>query len=208
MSQDIRGNENKEIKRKWKEYYSDWSQHYDTDVFSYGYEPTKFLPLITKEIQCGKRILDAGSGTGIATNDLIHRKPELLVSFDLAKGMCVSSKRYENHVVMGDAEQLPFGDNSFDYVLALELIEVIPNIPDMLEEFRRILRPEGLLLLTAEKIAEQKEKKSLEIAPSTVRSFTKEELVDYIEKAGFTLKKMHLIKGFFIYDIMFCIGIA
>lgn len=47
--------------------------------------------------------------------------------------------------VQGDAEQLPFEDNSFDVVICECSLCIFPNIQTALVEFRRVLRPGGRL---------------------------------------------------------------
>lgn len=48
------------------------------------------------------------------------------------------------HVVVGDCQQtLPFGDGSFDRVLAVHVLEHLPNLPATLEEVGRLLAPSG-----------------------------------------------------------------
>lgn len=49
--------------------------------------------------------------------------------------------------VCGDAQALPFAENSFDAVLCVDVIEAIPNRPRALAELRRVLKPGGRILL-------------------------------------------------------------
>jgi len=52
-------------------------------------------------------------------------------------------------LVQGDAQNLPFADNSFDVVVSCETIEHLPRVQDALAEMRRVARPGGKLFLTS-----------------------------------------------------------
>ena len=51
-------------------------------------------------------------------------------------------------VLCGQAEQLPVADETCDAVLALEILEHLPDPPGALREMRRVLRPGGRLIVT------------------------------------------------------------
>ena len=50
--------------------------------------------------------------------------------------------------VIGDAQTLPFQSNSFDCLLASEVLEHLANPQSFVDEARRVLRPGGLVVLT------------------------------------------------------------
>ena len=50
-------------------------------------------------------------------------------------------------LIAGDVADLPFEDNSVDLVLALDVVEHVPDAP-VLNEARRVLKPGGTLLVT------------------------------------------------------------
>jgi SAM-dependent methyltransferase len=50
--------------------------------------------------------------------------------------------------VFYDGERIPFGDESFDCVFSSEVFEHVFNLPDVLDEINRVLKPGGLLLAT------------------------------------------------------------
>jgi 2-polyprenyl-3-methyl-5-hydroxy-6-metoxy-1,4-benzoquinol methylase len=51
-------------------------------------------------------------------------------------------------VVQGDAQNLPFADNSFDVVVSCETIEHLPLVQKAIAELHRVTRPGGRLFLT------------------------------------------------------------
>jgi ubiquinone/menaquinone biosynthesis C-methylase UbiE len=51
-------------------------------------------------------------------------------------------------LVQGDAQNLPFADNSFDVVVSCETIEHLPQVQAAAAEFHRVTRPGGKLFLT------------------------------------------------------------
>ncbi len=55
----------------------------------------------------------------------------------------------ETHMIAGEAEQLRFADDSFDFILFLHGISHVYNPELVLHEVERVLRPEGLALISA-----------------------------------------------------------
>jgi ubiquinone/menaquinone biosynthesis C-methylase UbiE len=51
-------------------------------------------------------------------------------------------------LVQGDAQSLPFADNSFDVVVSCETIEHLPHVQSALNDMHRVTRPGGKLFLT------------------------------------------------------------
>ena len=108
------------------------------------------------EINPGDRILDVGCGFGGAIASLNERfAPLALVGLNLDNRQLVRAREQikpnpGNHIkfVQGDACQLPFPDNSFDVVLAIECIFHFPSRQRFFQEARRVLRPGGTLALS------------------------------------------------------------
>lgn len=96
-------------------------------------------------------VLDVGCGTG-AVIELLHEKyPEAhYTGLDLTPGMIAvaQAKNLENvEFVVGDAEDLPFEDESFDAVLSSNSFHHYPNPEKFFAGVRRVLRPGGRLIL-------------------------------------------------------------
>jgi len=54
------------------------------------------------------------------------------------------------HFIVGDAQALPFPDNSFDWIVSCECLEHIPRPRAMATEMYRVLKPRGRFCLTTE----------------------------------------------------------
>lgn len=95
------------------------------------------------------RILDIGTSTGTnlrMLRDLGFSRYEGLDMSDEAVRWC-ADKGY-GKVTRGDACALPFPDASFDLVLATDIIEHVDDDVLALDEMRRVLKPDGRVLVT------------------------------------------------------------
>jgi ubiquinone/menaquinone biosynthesis C-methylase UbiE len=102
-------------------------------------------------IDSDDHVLDVGCGTGFATEGLL-RETEHVYGLDqsphqLSKAYEKFGKRGPVRFHMGDAERLPFADDSFDIVWSSGSIEYWPNPVDALQECRRVARPGGKVLI-------------------------------------------------------------
>lgn len=103
-------------------------------------------------------VLDIGTGTGRLPLALLqHRDFEgQIIGLDLSKDMLKQAQSKLAGVpnvtfIHHRAEQLPFEDATFDLVTALEMIEFTSNPIQLLHEAYRVLRPNGLFLITRRK---------------------------------------------------------
>ncbi len=102
------------------------------------------------DFQLGMRILELGCGTGALWREQGQRLPadcELVLS-DLSRGMLqktVSDLPVETFAYQGDAQVLPFADNSFDAVAAHHMLYHVSDLNATLCEIKRILKPGGWL---------------------------------------------------------------
>jgi malonyl-CoA O-methyltransferase len=99
-------------------------------------------------------VLDVGCGTGHATRALADRYPRArVVALDLAEGMLREARRRRSWRrsfgrVCGDAMRLPFRDASVDLLFSSLTLQWCPDLDRAFAEFRRVLRPRGLLNFT------------------------------------------------------------
>jgi ubiquinone/menaquinone biosynthesis C-methylase UbiE len=105
------------------------------------------------QVQPGERILEVGVGTAAAFARLRQRLRGSgeLVGIDIAPGMLRATRRRlpDARVVQADARALPFVSDHFDLLWASYVLEIIPvaELRPLLEEFRRVLKPGGRMLL-------------------------------------------------------------
>jgi ubiquinone/menaquinone biosynthesis C-methylase UbiE len=96
----------------------------------------------------GKRLLEIGCGLG---TDLFQfaRGGAKVTGMDLtSSGPALARRRFElegvpGSFLTGDAENLPFPDDSFDVVYSFGVLHHTPNTRRAFEEVRRVLRPGG-----------------------------------------------------------------
>jgi len=92
------------------------------------------------------RILDVGCGTGANLKMLAgHGRAEGVDISQQAVDFC--RERGLEAVKLGAAEDLPYENDSFDLVTALDVVEHLDDDVAGLREMRRVLRPDGRLLL-------------------------------------------------------------
>jgi dolichol-phosphate mannosyltransferase len=89
-----------------------------------------------------ERILDAGCGSSIIIQSLNNA-----IGMDFLFPKLRFLRRYSIPVLQGSAFALPFKDHSFDCVISSEVIEHIPFDDSLFTEMRRVLKPDGTLIL-------------------------------------------------------------
>ncbi|KFN48685.1 malonyl-ACP O-methyltransferase BioC [Arenimonas composti] len=101
-----------------------------------------------------QRVLDLGSGPGRAAGAMKKRWPKAeVIAVDAALPMLREVPKHTRFWrpvkrVCADVSRLPFADRSADVLFSSLCLQWVDDLPSALREFRRALRPDGLLLFT------------------------------------------------------------
>ena len=131
--------------------YARWAPVYDL-VFGAVFDRGRRAAIDAAQ-RLGGRILEVGVGTGISLPD--YDRGVRLVGADLSEPMLRKARarvatealaQVEGLAVM-DAQRLGFRDGAFDVVVAQYVITVVPDPEATLDEFARVVKPGGEIVL-------------------------------------------------------------
>jgi ubiquinone/menaquinone biosynthesis C-methylase UbiE len=102
-----------------------------------------------KPIASGKKVLDLGSGTGILTAKL-QTWGARSQGLELSSRMVEIARKTHPQIefTVGNAEQLPFEDLSFDIVASSLVMHYMQNLIIPFKEIRRVLKPHGTFIFS------------------------------------------------------------
>lgn len=142
-----------------------------------------------------RKIADIACGTGILS-DRIERElqPDEINGVDMSDGMLAQARSRSDRVkwLRAPAEQLPFGDGALDAVVTTSAFHFFDQ-PAALRDFHRVLRPGGLVAVSAlstrqpllQASADNRWKPQHNASPAEMRSL--------FEDAGFVITDQHRI---------------
>lgn len=132
--------------------YGKWAPIYDLvfgPVFRYGRQAA-----VTAAERIGGRILEVGVGTGLSLP--LYRSSNTVWGIDISEPMLEKARRrvaqqgvrHVRELAVMDAERLSFPDASFDVIVAQYVVTAVPNPERALDEFVRVVRPGGEIIIT------------------------------------------------------------
>jgi ubiquinone/menaquinone biosynthesis C-methylase UbiE len=93
------------------------------------------------------RVLEIGPGTGMFAVRLAAALPDAsLTTIDQSDRFVEMTRARGIDARVGDAQDLPYADESFDAVAAMWMLYHVPDIDRAIAEVRRVLRPGGLFV--------------------------------------------------------------
>ena len=134
------------------------SKEYDglNRVISFGIDVKwrkKVVEIIAKTQS--KNILDIATGTGDLAINLAKTEAYEIIGLDISDGMLevgrkkIADKKLGNKIkmVLGDSENLPFEDNSFDAITVAFGVRNFEDLDKGLSEILRVLKPKGTFVI-------------------------------------------------------------
>ncbi|PJI06859.1 MULTISPECIES: class I SAM-dependent methyltransferase [Clostridium] len=141
-------------------------------------------------------ILDIGCGGGRTVNRMASiAKDGKVFGIDYSLDCVNWSKDYNKkfvtnnkvEILHGSVEKMPFENDKFDIITAVETIYFWPNILENFKEVNRILKPNGVFAIICEMYSSEKFKERNDelIAASNMNLYTPDELKNLLKDAGF-----------------------
>ncbi|HEX7556685.1 MAG TPA: methyltransferase domain-containing protein [Leptolinea sp.] len=152
------------------------------------------------QIRDGESILDVATGTGSMLFEGVSLNPNgFSAGIDISDGMLQkaksklanSSASYE--IKMGSAFDIPYQNEQFDLILNGYMFDLISHeeMPKILSEFRRVLKPGGRIVLMNMTIGERPGSQIYQwlysVSPSIMGGCRGVQLVPLLEKTGFKI---------------------
>ena len=113
----------------------------------------RWRKIAIKKIKCSDStdILDIATGTGDMALEIANYKPKSIVGIDIAENMIDIAKekarKYNKDALIqfqiANAEDIPFADNSFDYVTVAFGVRNFEDLSKGLKEINRVIKPDG-----------------------------------------------------------------
>lgn len=134
----------------------------------------------------GKEVLEVACGPGIGLGYLTKRTRKVIGGDYTQRLLRIAQNHYREalDVLRLDAHRLPFKGNTFDAVVLYEAIYYLAKPEDFVQECRRILRRDGLIIICSV----NKDWCDFNPSPFSIEYFSVSELSALLEQNGFDVK--------------------
>lgn len=184
-----------EDKKRARVFYKYLSKIYDKVNPFFWTPEMRSECLMLLDINDKDRVLDIGCGTGFGTEGLLEHTHDV---HGLDQSVHQMEKAWEKlgkhdpvRFYLGDAERLPFKDETFDVVWSSGSIEYWPNPVETLREARRVTKPGGQILVVGPN--EPKNVVKRRIAHAIMLFYNEEEATRMFREAGWKNIENHII---------------
>ncbi|MDX1952468.1 MAG: class I SAM-dependent methyltransferase [Verrucomicrobiota bacterium] len=133
--------------------FDNTAQHYDwiSSVLAFGSDKRyREMALRKAGLKTGMKLLDVATGTGLVAQAALDLgiNPADIVALDPSRGMLRENmKKRPLFMVQGVGERLPFPGSTFDFITMGYALRHVETLDALFQEFIRVLKPEGSLLV-------------------------------------------------------------
>ena len=145
-------------KRKMRQAFEKAAADYDTAAVLQREISQRLLERLEYIKLQPTRVLDVGAGTGLSLSGLRQQYPSAhIYALDIARDMLLQARnkqswfqrwRHPLQFITADAEALPLADASVDLLFSNLTLQWCTDLKQTFNEFRRVLKPGGLLMFT------------------------------------------------------------
>lgn len=175
--------------------FYDFSRKFEKNAYEKMYEN------ICKVIK-NKNVLELATGTGIIAKNIAKDAQHIDATDYSEKMIEVAKKNIKINNLdfsVQDARNLPYADHSYDVVIISNALHIMPEAHKALDEIKRILKPNGVLL--APTYIWGSMKPSQKISSLILKSFgfkvenkwTKDEYINYLNYNGWQCKRIEVL---------------
>lgn len=188
----------------WSRFADDFEQR---NNYVAGYKEMEILKKRLLENENLGKTIELGCGDGVFTKT-IAQNSEKVIATDWSNEMVEkASQRFKNNeaieVTREDCLNLSFKNNSFDTIIMINLLHVIHNPEKALDECKRILKRDGLLIILSFTMQGMKLYHKLSLIyryfwaygkpPKESRILTTTNVKELLDKTGFKINNLNLI---------------
>src|SRR3989440_5793556 len=201
-------------KRQVERAYELYAPVYDF-IFDWIFSPGRDAAIGQLDLQRSDSVLEVGIGTGL--NLPLYPPTCTLTGIDLSQEMLDKAVERVETLAMPnvtlkvmDATSMDFGDNEFDKALATYTISAVPDPVAVLREMRRVVKPDGIIVILNHVRSERPVTGSLEdlVAPVCTRLGWKSNLAmkPLLEHVGLTPEVVTSVNMFNGWRLVTCIN--
>ena len=181
------------------------AKHYDRfmrkDAAAYEQMYALIRPLVKQ-----KNVLELATGTGLIAKNIVSTarmieatdaSPEMIAQ---ARKSCLSSKL---HFSVQDMFCLPYSDSTFDVIIVSNALHIIPEPQKALNEIRRVLKNDGILIVPTFTHAENSLYGKVKAFCMKLIGFplhskwSSKEYLDFLRQNGWTIQQNKVLKASF-----------
>lgn len=189
-----------------QEYWNRHARNYDRSMSLLGRPYGPMLDLTAEAARGARRVLEVAAGTGLVTQ-VLARETQHVVATDYAPEMVAVLKARVAALGVAnvtceqaDLYALRYEPNSFDVVVAANVLHLVPDLPGAVAALARVLRPAGKLIVPtfchAQTAVSSFVSRLLALTRFPgARRFTSQSLEASLAGLGLTIRRSQLLAG-------------